>query len=141
MCLLLNACDANNDVAMLYSYPKQGACSIDNPERHARINNDTDLLIRGWAYDAQTQLIPETLSLYFVNEKTQEFVLANVERGELRGDVATAFGNPALEKSGFRSTFPKNKLTAGKYTLILLQIDRKSGVIACNGEPHKITVN
>lgn len=136
----LNACDTSNDIAMLTSYPKQGACSIDNPERNSLVDKKNGLLIRGWAYDSQNQEVPDTLTLYFINETTQEITLATIQRGELRGDVAKAFGNPSLEASGFSGSLPGNKLEAGSYHLILLQIDRTSGAIACNGEPHKITV-
>lgn len=138
--IFLNACDTNNDIAILASYPKQGACSIDQPERNSLVDKNKGLLIRGWAYDRLNQEVPETLTLYLINETTQKITLATVQRGELRGDVAKAFGNPSLEASGFSGSLPSNKLQAGNYHLILLQINRKSGAIACNGEPHKITV-
>lgn len=139
--LMLNGCEQNNDFTLLLSYPKKGACSIDGPERGSVVNKEEDLLIRGWAYDEQSQYIPDTLTLYFIHEETQSLTSVAVKRGELRGDVAKTFGNPALEASGFSGKLLKNQLERGNYRLILLQIDRKVGVIACAGEAHKISVN
>jgi len=141
--LLLLGCDNKNenDLALLSSYPKRGACSIDGPERNSTVDNSKDLLIRGWAYDGQSQQIPQTLTLYMINEHTKELTLATLRRGEKRGDVAKAFGNPALEESGFSGILSKDKLKTGNYHLILLQMDRNIGAIACAGEPHKIVIN
>ena len=139
-CLILNACNPNNDLALLSSYPKNGICSIDNPERGAVVAKNKDLLIRGWAFDNLNKNVPAMLTLYFLNEKTNEIVLASIQRGEKRGDVAKALGIPALENSGFTGTLKKNELKAGKYKLILLQAGQKNGVISCAGDTHQISV-
>lgn len=139
-CLFLSGCNPNNDVAMLSSYPKYGHCSIDSPQRGATITIEEELLISGWAYDENKKTIPGTLTMYFVNQDTNEITIATVKRGEKREDVAKVLGNPALVDSGFNGTINKGKLPAGKYLLVLLQADQTAGVISCAGDEHKITL-
>lgn len=138
--LFLSGCNPNNDVAMLSSYPKYGHCSIDSPQRDATVSIGNELLISGWAYDENKKTIPGTLTMYFVNEDTNEITIATVKRGEKREDVARVLGNPTLVDSGFSGTIDKNKLPAGKYHLVLLQADQAAGVISCAGDQHKITL-
>ena len=138
--LFITGCNQNNDAALLYSYPKFGLCSIDTPARGDIVTSEKELLISGWAYDEKRKKIPETLTMYFINEDTNEITVAPVKRGNRREDVARALGNPALVDSGFSGTIGGEKLVAGKYRLILLQADRASGVISCAGEPHIITL-
>lgn len=137
---LLSGCDLNNDVAMLSSYPKHGHCSIESPARGTTITLEQELSISGWAYDENHKTIPDTLTMYFINEDTNEITVAMVKRGGKREDVARVLGSPHLINSGFSGTINKAKLSAGKYQLILLQADQKNGVISCAGEAHKIVL-
>jgi hypothetical protein len=136
--LLIIGCDQNDDVTALYSYPKYGHCSIDNPARGETIFIEKELLIRGWAYDENGNTIPSTLTMYLVNEDTNKITAASVKRGEKREDVAKALENPTLIDSGFSGTIDKSELVSGKYRLMLLQADQTVGAISCAGEPHKI---
>lgn len=138
--LLITSCNQSDDVAMLYSYPKYGHCAIDSPARGDTVTTEKELLISGWAYDENRKAIPSTLTMYFINEDTNEITVATVKRGEKREDVARVLENPTLVDSGFSGSIEEKKLPAGKYRLILLQADRTSGVISCAGEAHTVTL-
>jgi hypothetical protein len=136
--LFITGCNQNDEVAMLYSYPKYGHCSIESPARGDTLTIGKELLISGWAYDENKKTIPSTLTMYFINENTNRITAATVKRGEKREDVAKVLENPILVDSGFSGSIEAKKLVAGKYRLILLQADRTSGVISCAGESHTV---
>lgn len=133
-----SGCSQNDDITILYSYPKYGICSIDNPARGETVKIGKELLIRGWAYDENKKTIPSTLTMYFINEDTNKITVATVKRGGKREDVAKVLENPMLVDSGFSGAIEEKKMAAGKYRLILLQADKASGVISCAGEPHTV---
>lgn len=123
---------------MLASYPKGGACSIDIPHQNSSIKKNTDILVRGWAFDGVKKTVPDTVTLYLVNKESGNIKTFSAKRGPKREDVAKAFKNSALVDSGFDTTI--NLMQPGKYEMILLQADRDAGVISCAGESHNITV-
>lgn len=131
-------CNQNDEVSMLYSYPQYGHCSIESPARGDTVTIEKELLISGWAYDENKKTIPNTLTMYFINNDTNQITVATVKRGEKREDVAKVLENPILVDSGFSGSIEGKKLAAGRYRLILLQADRASGVISCAGESHTV---
>lgn len=137
---LLSGCNPNSDLALLMSYPKEGICSIDAPERNATIRAEEELLIRGWAYNPKNKKITATLAMYFVNEDDHKMYTASIKREGKREDVAKALDNPVLVDSGFGGRLEKSKLQSGVYQVMLLQIDPHVGVLSCAGDPHRITV-
>lgn len=136
--LLMAGCNQNDEVSMLYSYPQYGHCSIESPARGDTVTIEKELLISGWAYDENKKTIPNTLTMYFINNDTNQITVATVKRGEKREDVAKVLENPILVDSGFSGSIEGKKLAAGRYRLILLQADRASGVISCAGESHTV---
>lgn len=125
-----------------YYFPilKEGHCSIDSPARSSITKMGDELLISGWAYNPSNMKIPDLMTMYFINEDTQEIYSTAIKRGEKREDVAQALGNPSLINSGFRGAIERSQLPPGKYQLVLLQIDPHAGVISCAGEIHRVTL-
>lgn len=138
--LLLAGCEKNNDLALLTSYPAFGACAVDIPRSNERISNNQILNIVGWAFDEKNKSLPDILTLYLVNEETSKIFTFTARRGEQRPDVATVYNMPILVDSGFHGQIPENSLPPGTYRTFLLQADRQSGVISCNGLDHKFII-
>jgi hypothetical protein len=139
--VFLNGCEQSNDVALLSSYPAFGSCAIDTPKAGERISSGKNFNVGGWAFDEKNKSLPDTLTLYFVNEDTSAIFTFSAKRGPKRGDVAAVFKLPTLIDSGFSGHILGNSLTPGTYRIILLQADRQAGVISCNGLDHKIIVH
>lgn len=138
--IMLSGCEQNNDIALLSSYPVFGSCAIDIPKADATLSSDQDFTVGGWAYDEKNKSIPDTLTLYFINENTSTIFTFPAKRGTKRPDVAAAFKLPKLVDSGFNGFVSKNSLTPGTYRIVLLQASRGTGVISCGGLSHKITI-
>ncbi len=138
---ILCGCDSNNDITLLSSYPTFGSCAIDTPEMGAIISGDQKFTVGGWAFDEKNKSLPSTLTLYFINENNLSIFTVPAKRGNKREDVAAAFKSPKLVDSGFNGYVSENTLTPGVYRIVLLQADRQTGVISCNGLNHKITIH
>ena len=138
--ILLSGCEQNTDIALLSSYPAFGSCAIDTPQANVTLPSDQDFTVGGWAYDEKNKSIPDTLTLYLINEDTLKISTFPATRGTKRPDVAAAFKLPKLIGSGFNSFISKNSLTPGTYQFVLIQTSRVTGVISCNGLKHKITI-
>lgn len=138
--VFVQGCDSNNDIAMLAAYPTFGTCAIDIPKTGSILSIDQSFKVDGWAFDEKNKTTPSTLTLYFVNESNETLFPFPAKRGNQREDVAMLFKSPQLVNSGFNGLVPENALPPGTYRLVLLQADRYSGVIACNGLNHKIII-
>ncbi len=135
---LLSSCDVNSEYAMLASYPKNGACAIDAPQKSASIKKNVDTLVSGWAFDNINKTVPDSITLYLVHKESGKIKAFSGKRGLTRKDVANAFKNDRLIDSGFDLTI--KLIQPGNYEMVLLQADRKTGVISCAGESHNIIV-
>jgi hypothetical protein len=136
--LLLNGCDTNNDYALLASYPKVGACAIDVPQKNAAIKRNTEVLVRGWAFDSNDQTVPDVITLYLVHKESGDIKAFSGKRGLKREDVANAYKNSKLIHSGFDLTIKLPQ--PGNYEMVLLQADQDTGAISCAGTIHSVTV-
>lgn len=137
---ILNACNPTDDAALIESYSKNGACSIDSPQQSSTLPGDKDFAVGGWAYDKLSNSIPETLTLYFINENSRKIVSVSAQRGTKREDVAKAFSNEKLINSGFDAVVRKDLLEPGIYKILIVQSNKDAGAILCEGDEHKINV-
>lgn len=136
----LSGCEQNNDIALLSSYPLFGICTIDTPKHNETISSDNEFSIMGWAFDEKNKTVPDTLTLYLINESSSQIFTFPAKRGIERPDVAAAFNLPILVESGFSGHVAKNSLTPGNYRVVLLQASRGTGIISCRGENHRIAI-
>lgn len=138
--LFLYGCEQNKDIALLSSYPLFGSCAIDSPTQNEAFEVDQEFTVSGWAFDEKNKSVPDTLTLYFINESTSQIFTFPARRTGGRPDVAAAYKLPNLVDSGFSGLVTKNVLSPGSYRIVLLQASRGTGVISCAGETRNIRI-
>lgn len=136
----LYGCEQNNDIALLASYPQFGSCAIDTPKQNETFLTDQDFYVSGWAFDEKNKSVPDTLTLYFINESNSKIYTFPAKRIGERPDVAALFKLPQLKESGFSGLISKASLEPGNYRIVLLQVSRGNGVISCTGDNHRIII-
>ena len=99
-----------------------------------RVRAGQRVSVAGWAFDPISRRPSEGVLL-----EVDGTSLVAADYGIRRADVAAAFGNPALEATGFAATIPPNVLRAGRnqIDLVVLSFDG----VAYFKPVDRITVN
>ena len=87
--------------------------------------NKNYIYISGWAFIKNNPLIDSEKYIILTNKSNSKYYIFNVENVK-RNDVAKAFKNEKLTKSGFSAIIPLKYLYKGNYKIELLLIDKNS---------------
>jgi hypothetical protein len=87
--------------------------TVENPaaQKSVRVAGDKDLLFSGWAIDNHIKTLAGGVDV--VIDRTPY----NAKYGIDRSDVATHFGNPAYQKSGFQLIMLPGQLPKGQHSV------------------------
>jgi len=138
--IALTACSQQDDSQVLYTYPQTASCSIDTPKSEVEITSGKKVALAGWAFNKANNSIPQSLTVYLINEDSKKVYPLVAKRGIKRPDVAKAFNNDALVDVGFSATIETAALKSGSYKVMLVQINDQAQAIRCKNETHRIKV-
>jgi hypothetical protein len=107
-------------------------CGINSPEPGKSYDRTVMLPAWGYAYDADGGTIPSNVIVRISSPEAVAMTVPAI-RGK-RPDVATAFGRPELEESGFGAEMDIAALSPGQYTFSVVQeLDAKRIVCESSG--------